>query len=92
MYCTFSLYVLHFTCEYCDYKATHEKVVKDHWPVTRKLVPPTVGPGGPVMAIQDGPGPTMAATNGPPGPVMAAIIGPPLPSLVPWSGDLPWQP
>ena len=54
-----------------------------------KLVPPTVGPGGPVMAIQDGPGLTMAATNGP---VMAAIIGPPLPSLVPWPGDLPWQP
>ena len=21
-----------FTCEYCDYKATHEKVVNDHWP------------------------------------------------------------
>ena len=44
---------------------------------TRKLVPPTVGPGGSVMAIQDGPRPTMAATNGPSGPVMAAIHGPP---------------
>ena len=21
-----------FTCKYCDYKATHEKVVNDHWP------------------------------------------------------------
>ena len=21
-----------FTCQYCDYKATHEKVVNDHWP------------------------------------------------------------
>ena len=33
---------------------------------TRKLVPPTVGPGGPVMAIQDGPDqPWLPATNGP---------------------------
>ena len=42
--------------------------------VTRKLVPSTVSPGGPVMALLDGPAPVMAATNGPRGPFMAITL------------------
>ena len=71
-------------------------------PVTRKLVPPTVGPGGPVMAIQDSRGPTMAATNGPPGPVYGchnwsapAVVGPMAlytVAAITGPGDHLWQP
>ena len=84
--------VLYTSIHTLNMDVLEEGVACQNGSVTRKLVPPTVGPGGPIMAIQDCPGPTMAATNGPTGPAMAAIIGPPLPSLVPWPGDLPWQP